>query len=192
MKNRMHFGTLAAISTAVALTSAGLAGCSGGPQLPSLSTGSILGGEATAEKKEDNSHLTPTARALQVSTTAARAIKCGYNFDPVALKANYIAAEASAGLGVDEIGKLEQVYDTGFNGVTKAVTEPDTYCTKAKTESIKADLTRHLAGDYSAKPKQVAKAEPGMFSGWADAVQDSGPKFGSDNWWDKQRDASGR
>lgn len=192
MKNRKGFGRLVLVGSVVALSAGAVSGCSGGPSLPSLSTGSVFGGETSSVKKDDDSHLTPTARALQVGTTAARALKCGYNFDPASLKSNYLAAEASAGLSVDELGKLERVYDTGFNGVTKAVTDPEGYCTRQKTEVISADLQRHLAGDYSAKKKKVAKAEGGLFSGWADAVPDKGPSFGSDTWWEKQREAAGK
>lgn len=192
MKNHKGYGRLAAMTATCALSAGLIAGCSGGPALPSLSTGSILGGGGETAKKDDTSHLTPTARALQVGTTAARALKCGYNFDPATLKANYLSAEASAGISVDELGQLEKIYDTGFNGVTKAVTDPESYCTSQKTEMISADLNRHLAGDYSAKKKKVAKAEGGLFSGWGDAVPDKGPKFGTDSWWDKQRDAAGK
>lgn len=161
-----------------------LSGCS---TLPSLTTGSVT---ETAPKVADTSHMTPQARALQVGTASARAIKCGYNFDPASLKSNYLAAEASAGLGVAQIGTLERVYDTGFNGVTKAVTNPSTYCTAAKTAVIKKDLTRHLAGDYSAPARKVAKADDGLFAGWTDTVQDKGPTFGSEAWWEKQKDAT--
>lgn len=166
-----------------------VAGCSGAS---GLTTGSVLGGGKTAAKAEANTN-TPMSRALQVGATSARAVKCGYNFDPAKLRQTYIAAEASAGLSVAEIAKLEKVYDTSFNGVSKAVKDPARYCTAKKTTVIKADLTRHLGGDYSVPKRKVAKADDTLFGWLNDAAPDnSGPKFGSDDWWEKQRQDSGK
>jgi len=165
----------------------GLAGCSssGG-----LTTGSLLGGDeqkqAAAPQQAAND---PTARALQVGAVSARASKCGYNFDAASLKSKYLAYEAAQGAQVADLGRLEIVYDTGFNGVSKAAAEDPNYCNANRTAEIKADLTRHLTGDYSAR-QQVAKVESGGFFGDffdADNVE-SGPSFGSESWWESQHD----
>lgn len=171
-----------------ALAAGGCSGSSG------LSTGSLFGGgssgTAVAAAEPANPAGDPTSRAFQVGSTSARAVKCGYNFDPNKLRTNFLAAEA-ASVNAADIPRVEKVYDTAFNGVAKAVaTQPD-YCSPAKTADIKANLTRHLAGDFS---PAVVKKEPepaGWFSDWGGAGPDKGPKFGSDNWWEKQSDAIG-
>ena len=171
-----------------ALVACGCSGSSG------VSTGSLFGGSSApavpaASAEQANPSGDPTSRAFQVGSTSARAVKCGYNFDPTKLRANFLATEA-AGVNAADIPRVEKVYDTAYNGVAKAVaTQPD-YCSAEKTADIKANLTRHLAGDYA--PAQVKKVpeQGGWFSNWGGA-QDKGPQFGSDNWWEKQRDAVG-
>lgn len=170
-----------------------LAGCSSGS---GLSTGSLFGsGEAAtpvaAPAGAAGPVNDPTSRAFQVGSVSARAVKCGYNFDPAKLKANFLATESTAITPAD-LPRVEKVYDTAYNGVTKAVAAQPGYCTPGKTADIKANLTRHLAGDFSPAPvKQVAKpADDGWFSNWGGSG-DGGPKFGSDDWWAKQTDAIG-
>lgn len=164
-----------------------------------LSTASLTGGSpaaaAGAPAEPPQARNDPTSRALQVGTTSARALKCGYNFDPAKLKSAYLAYETSLGATPADLAKIEQVYNVGFNGVAKALVESSDYCTEAKTREIKADLTRHLAGDYSPPPpKVVAKKDEGGFLSTifdGDNVE-SGPKFGSSDWWDKQRERIGK
>jgi hypothetical protein len=166
----------------------GLAGCSSGG---GITTGALLGGDeqksaTTAAAQPSND---PTARALQVGTLSARAAKCGYNFDAAALKSNYLAFEAAQGAQVADLGRLEMVYDTGFNGVSKAAATDPNYCNPKRTAEIKADLTRHLAGDYSVQQKVAKVEEQGFFSGFFDGDSvESGPSFGSDDWWSSQAD----
>lgn len=164
----------------------GLAGCSSGG---GVTTGSLLGGDEQKSAAAAQPTNDPTARALQVGSLSARATKCGYNFDPAALKANYLAYEAAQGAQVADLGRLEKVYDTGYNGVAKAAAGDPNYCNAARTATIKADLARHLAGDYSPR-QEVAKAEDqGFFSGLFDAdTVETGPAFGSDDWWASQQD----
>ncbi len=167
-----------------------LGGCSSSS---GLSTGSLFGGGQAAAPVAPavvaNPAGDPTTRAFQVGSTAARAVKCGYNFDPTKLKTTFLSNEA-AGVAAADIPRVEKVYDTAYNGVAKAVAGQAGYCTPDKTADIKANLTRHLAGDYT--PAQVKKQaeEPGWFSNWGGA-QDGGPKFGSGDWWEKQTDALG-
>lgn len=167
----------------------GLAACS---SAGGVTTGSLLnGGEqkpaAAAAPQVSND---PTARALQVGSLSARASKCGYNFDAAALKSNYLAYEAAQGVQVTDLGRLDVIYETGYNGVAKAAGADPNYCNAARTAQIKTDLARHLAGDYSPPPQQVAKAEEqGFLGGFFDGDSvDTGPSFGSESWWDSQSD----
>lgn len=174
-----------------------VAGCSGGPSLPSLSTGSVTPAAATAAPAQPEQRNDPTTRAFQVSTTSARAVKCGFNFDPVRLRAQFLASETTLGTPVTELGKVEKVYDVGFNGISRGIAEKQDYCTEAKTKEIKEDLTRHLAGDYNPRPvKQVAaaKQDSGFWEGLFDADEDveTGPKIGSPEWWEKQKEKAGK
>ena len=135
---------LAGAAVALAVTLA-LAGCSGGTS--GLMTGSLL---PTAAKPAAD----PTIeRAIQVGTTSARASKCGYNFDPQKLKANYIAFESSQP-GADT-AKVEKTFETMRTAVASRIENPAEYCTEDQTAKIKGDLTRHLAGDFNPPPKKV-------------------------------------
>lgn len=184
-----------ATATAALLVSA----CSGGPALPSLSTGSLSGnaeGAGAAAPAETEAKNDPTQRAFQVASTSARAVKCGFNFDPVKLKQQFLAAEATQGTAVADIGKVEKIYDVSFNGITRGIAPKEDYCTEAKSKEIKEDLTRHLAGDYTPKAtkKVAAKDDGGFFGGLFDGddVVDKGPKMGTDEWWQKQNEKMGR
>jgi len=162
--------------TAIAgLTALLLAGCSSATP---LTTGSLFGGneQKTAAAQPTGPPNEPTTRAFQVGTTSARAVKCGFNFDPAKLRASYLASEAtSAGAAAPDMAKIEKIYDVAFNGVRKAVAEAPNYCSDEKTKDIKTDLTRHLAGDYApSPPKQVAEEE-GLFSFGNTGGPDKGP-----------------
>lgn len=137
---------------------ASLGGC--GASLPSLTTGSLFGGSNAAPVVQND----PVSRAMEVGATSARAIKCGYNFDPSKLRTQFLAAETAA--NPDDAGKLGQVYDTTFNGVSKAIASQGAeYCTAAKTSRIKEALTRHLAGDYTPSPPEATE-DDSLFGGW--------------------------
>jgi hypothetical protein len=166
-------------------------GCSGSSS--GLSTGSLFGGSssgtAAPAAEVANPAGDPTSRAFQVGSTSARAVKCGYNFDPNKLRANFLASEAAT-VNAADIPRVEKVYDTAYSGVAKAVASQADYCSPGKTADIKANLTRHLAGDFT---PAVVKKEPepaGWFSNW-EGAQDKGPQFGSGDWWEKQSDAAG-
>ena len=146
-----------------------LAACSNAP-LPSLTTGSLFGSKpdtkaaaAAPEIRND-----PTARALYVGRVAAKSQRCGFNFDPVKLKGNFIAKEAAQGIDVAELSKLDKAYTSAFNGTIKAAATDEAYCSEARTTHIKADLNRHLAGDYApGTPFKDPNAEEdgGLFAG---------------------------
>lgn len=141
----------------LALIAAGLSGCSASS---GLTTGALLGEDKPAAPVND-----APARAFQVGTVSARAVKCGFNFDAAKLKTTYIAFERQQP-GAQDAAKIERIYDVSFNGVSKAVAADGEYCSDAKTKVIKADLARHLAGDYtpSAPPKEPE--DEGLFGSW--------------------------
>ena len=143
---------------ALALCAVAVAGCSASTS--SLSTGSLLGESKPAAPTND-----PPARAFQVGTASARAVKCGFNFDPAKLKTNYLAYEKQQPGGQDT-AKVERVYDVSFNGVAKAVAAEGDYCSSTKVASIKSDLTRHLAGDYTPSPPKQEPQDEGIFGGY--------------------------
>jgi hypothetical protein len=141
-----------------------LAGCANAP-LPSLTTGSLFGSKPDAQAA-----AAPVVRnALQVSRTAAKAQRCGFHFDSAKLKGSFMASEgAQPGADVAELGKLDKVYTSVFNGTTKAVSADEAYCSEARTKYIKNELTRHLAGDYSpgaAFQDPNAQDDGGLFAG---------------------------
>lgn len=178
----------------VLMLAVGLAGCSGSGS--GVSTASILGGDAaptaSAGQAATVAPADPGERAFQAGAVTARAVRCGYNFDPALIRSNYLAHEAALGATHEQMAKLQQTYDVAHNGVTKAATEDSNYCTDRRTREIKADLGRLLEGNFEAPKKQVAQEE-GLFSGLFDGGgSDSGPKFGSGDWWEKQRDAAGQ
>jgi hypothetical protein len=145
----------------LALAAASLGGC--GASLPSLTTGTLFGGGAKADAKPAIKN-DPVSRAMDVAATSARAIKCGYNFDPAKLKNQYLAAETASDPA--EAPKLNQVYDVTFSGVSKALaTKGNEYCSKEKTARIKTALNRHLAGDYTPSPPENAPEEASLFGG---------------------------
>ncbi len=152
-----------AARSTVVLVAVVLAGCSGTPE---LSTGSLFGsGDKPPPVAASGPVNDPAARAFQVGTVSARGIKCGFNFDPAKLKANYLAYERTVSPTAD-LRSIEKVYDVSFNGVAKAVVGQSNYCTPEKTKVIKKDLARHLAGDYSPGAAPKKQEEEGLFSGW--------------------------
>ena len=48
------------------------------------------------------------AKPVQVAWTSARAQKCGFNFDPGKLKANYIASEQRAGADAARMANVDK------------------------------------------------------------------------------------
>ena len=164
-------------SSALVLSAVALAGCS---SLPGLSTGSIFGGSnapsgaTNVQSAADVSPVVtsdPTSRAFQVGTVSARAVKCGYNFDAQKLRTSFLASEAAA--GTDATTRIQQIYDVSYNGVIKATAADPRYCTEQRTKEIKADLNRHLAGDFTPPPpKKVVAESGGLFSDWGDSSGD--------------------
>jgi len=128
-----------------------VSGC--GATIPGLTTSAV--------KKPLEAANDTTSRAIQVGSTSARALKCGFNFDPVKLRTQYLAADAAANPADAE--KISKAYDIAFNGVSKAVaTQGESYCSEGKTGQIKEALNRHLAGDYTLPPPQPSEEDEGL------------------------------
>ncbi|WP_139247787.1 hypothetical protein [Hyphomicrobium sp. CS1GBMeth3] len=171
-----------------------------------MSTASILGSAPTppagAATPADGAALpTPvpqssaTDRAFQVGAVSARAQKCGYNFDAAKLKASYLAHEVGRGASNEEIANVEKIHGVSYNGVMKAAADEANFCSERKTAQIKTDLNRLLAGDFEPPRKSVVaekKDDGGLFGGWfSNETEDTGPKFGSGDWWEKQKEKGG-
>jgi hypothetical protein len=143
------------ITTAATLSALALAGCSGNA---GLTTGSLFGSsqatQVAASQLDDSS-----SRAVQVGAVSARAAKCGFNFDAAGLKSRFLAAETDQAA----IAKTEREYDTIRGKVASAIAKEADYCSDSKTAEIKAELTRHLAGDFS--PKKVKVVDQSLLSG---------------------------
>jgi hypothetical protein len=102
--------------------------------------------EATSVAPED-----PTGRTVQIAWTSARASHCGFIFDPNQLRANYLASEARTGKTPQEMSKVEHDYDYAHDSVTRQIKDDVDYCTKDRTATIRRDLNRYLAGDFTTR-----------------------------------------
>jgi hypothetical protein len=150
-------------SLSVAALATVLSGCAGQNQ----SLTALLGGQTAGETGSTTPAIRndPTARAFQVGTASARAVKCGFHFDPAKLRANFLAAEAAAGTPPETLPAVEKNYDVSFSVLQKTVANETNYCTELKTRHIKADLNRHLAGDFTpGPPPPKEQEEEGLFS----------------------------
>lgn len=177
-----------AAATGLAFGSLALGGCSNSGS-SGISTASLLDGapsgatgEAAAIKNDD-----PNARAVQVGWTAARAQRCGFIFDAAKLKSNFLAAEAARGSGPGTSTNPEKAYDQSFTSISAKIKDEADYCSKKKSDEIKADLQRHLAGNYDANlPNQNQKVATsgGFFDG---LISDEPQKaFDQKNFWNDQ------
>ncbi|MGD9805159.1 MAG: hypothetical protein AB7E81_01145 [Hyphomicrobiaceae bacterium] len=128
-----------------------LGACSSGS---ALTTGSFFGGEKEKTAAPAPPPETMTDRVVHVGTTAARAQRCGYVFDPAALRQSYLAYETQQGAAPEQLAKTEKSYDYTFATVMKSAASDADYCADGKTELIKRDLTKVLAGDYSTSIRQ--------------------------------------
>jgi hypothetical protein len=168
------------------------AGCSGSGGGAGLTTSAILdgnspvvagaGSEAPVVASDD-----PLARPTQVGWTVARAQKCGFNFDAPKMRASFLATEQQRGVTGDLLTKVEKSYDQTVATVRSNIAENADYCTDARSALIKADLQRHLAGDYASKLQDPKKKVAGgsFFEGWGYNEPD---KFDSKTIWKDLQD----
>ncbi len=143
-----------------------LAGCAES-SVPSLTTGSLFGATQTpvAAPKKPELRNDPLARTLQVSRVAARAQRCGYNFDPARLKTSFMSYEgAQGGADAATLAKLDQNYTVTYNATLKVISGDEGYCSEARNAHIKGDLTRHLAGDFAPSLSFAQAESDGIFS----------------------------
>jgi hypothetical protein len=178
--------------TGLAAVSLGVAACGGSGQ--GVSTASVLDGapkggntEVRGIKNDD-----PNARTIQVAWTAARAQRCGFVFDAAKLKANFLATEATRSGGQTPATTTEKIYDETFVTIATKTKADEAYCTPKKSDTIKADLQRHLTGNYDPNlPKEPAKVAEAGF--WESLKSDEQTKaFNSKTFWaDRAAQASG-
>ena len=143
---------MAKLLTGMLLAALLVAGCSNS----GISTGSILGvSSPKAPAAED-----PTTRAINVAATSAKAVRCGFNFDPERLKASYLASETGRGLPADQLPRLTQSYDFSFQSVSKSIPNASAYCSDDVAREIKSDLSRNLAGDFSVPASRIVATAP--------------------------------
>jgi len=132
-----------------------LAGCGNGS---SLTTGSLFSSSSQAKAATPTDPRTD--RAIEAGATSARASKCGYNFDPAKLRTSYLAYETAQGGSPEELAKAEKTFDYTRTSLSTKIAEEENFCTDDKTREIKTNLTRYLAGDFSATPKKALAEVP--------------------------------
>jgi hypothetical protein len=154
------------------------AGCGSGAS--GLTTASVAG-DSPGIANED-----PMARPIQVAWTSARAQRCGFNFDTVKLRTSYLGYEQRQGTGGDQFNKIQSTYDTTFKTISGRVSSDPDYCTDKRSTQIKADLQRHLAGDYTPNlPKPKVEVQCGGFFGGSCDSGASDKKFESKEFYDE-------
>jgi hypothetical protein len=161
-----------------------VAGC--GASTSSLTTGSLFGSKQ-ADAVAAAPVETPSMRAAQVGSVSARAAKCGYNFDPARLKSSFLAAEMAQGSSAQDMGKIEREFDTIRAKVAATITADPDYCSDSKTKVIKADLTRHLAGDFSAPEMTKRAVDDSLLASKPRARETLNPDFVNDKWASKTK-----
>jgi hypothetical protein len=150
------------------------AGCSGASGFLTGST--TAAADAPGKLGNDD----PMARPIAVAWTSARAVRCGFNFDPAKLKTSYLAYEAKQS-GADQLTKMEKSYDSTFKVIRDRVSGDPDYCSNRKSAEIKADLKRHLAGDFTPNFPKAKVVESCGFFGCGDG---SGVKpWTADQFW---------
>lgn len=164
-----------------------LAGCSTSTASLTTSSTSVMPADAPAAITNED----PMARPVAVAWTSARAKRCGFYFDPAKLRTSYLSYESRQAAG-EQYAKIEKTYDATYKATSEKVSKEVDYCSDRKAQEIKADLERHLAGDYTPnlpKPKVVASC------GILGCDQSPDQNFNTQKFWtekSKQPGASGR
>ncbi len=102
---------------------------------------------------------TPSARAVQVAWTAARAQYCAFGMNREKLRSDYLAYETAQGATPEQAQGIARHYDTTFEAFYARIRGIPNYCTRARIEGIRPDINRHLRGDYTPSPRRPAPAE---------------------------------
>jgi hypothetical protein len=140
-----------ALLIAAGLSLALLLGCSTVSQVTAAATGKE--GVSTDQAARYIPPEDPIARPVQVAWTSARASQCGFMFDPAKLKADYLADETRRGADPNQLQKFAKAYDYTLESVADTIRGDPNYCNRERTDAIRADLKRYLAGDYAPKAK---------------------------------------
>jgi hypothetical protein len=173
-----------ALAFGLLLGATAIAGCNG-------SASGLLTGATAADGPGKLSNDDPMARPIAVAWTSARAQHCGFFFDPTRLRAAYLAYEAKQS-GPDQLAKAEKSYDSTFKTIRERVSADPDYCDDRKSAEIKADLSRHLAGDFTPKLPQPKKVEGCGFFGCPEARR-ANEAWDTKKWWDdEEKKRSGR
>lgn len=172
---RLALGLGAAFLLAVTALQAGCGSNAGG-----LTTGSAATGDAPGGFSNED----PRARPVAVAWTAARAKRCGFFFDPAKLRTAYLAYEARQGAAGEPFMKIERSYDSTFKNISDRISGEADYCSDKKGIEIKADLQRHLAGDFTPNFPKPKVAESCGFFGCGSGASDE--PFSSKDFWKKQ------
>jgi len=172
------------LSVLGALAAAGLlTACGSGTSV--LSTGSLFGSKQADAVAAAPVVETPSMRAAQVGAVSARATQCGYNFDPTRLKSSFLASETQKGASADEIARVDREFEVIRAKVATTIAADPDFCSDAKTRVIKADLTRHLAGDYSAPADQRKKVDERLLASGPKSREVLNPEFMTDRFASK-------
>lgn len=92
---------------------------------------------------------TPENRAVQVGWTVAGAYYCGFNVPREQMRAAYLAYERKQGAAPDQLAALERSYDVTYATGLETMRKQPNFCNAKRVEAIRADLQRHLKGDYA-------------------------------------------
>jgi hypothetical protein len=125
--------------------------------LTAARSGGVMGGTTLLEDPDAPAGVrndSPMARPVAVAWTSARARRCGFYFDSARLRSSYLAYEAGQGNSREKLAEIEKSYDTTFKAISDKVSGDAGYCTDRKSAEIKADLQRHIGGDYTPKLPQ--------------------------------------
>jgi hypothetical protein len=156
------------------------AGCGGGAS--GLTTGATSAEGPDGGMSNDN----PMARPISVAWTSARAKRCGFHFDPAKLRSSYLVYESQQGAVGDHLAKIQATYDSTFNTISAKIGGEADYCSDRKAAEIKADLQRHLSGDYRPNLPQAKAPQACSWFGCADVSTSSDKPFDSKDFWKKQ------
>ena len=103
------------------------------------------------------------------------------------MRSTYLGYESQQGAAGEQLAKIQNSYDTTFKTISAQVSADPDYCTDKRSNLIKADLQRHLAGDYAPNLPKPAKAEAscgGLFGGSCDSGA-TDKKFDSKEFYDE-------
>ncbi len=145
-----HARRSAAVAASLALALSLLAACGTVSRIKGPEDGA-----STERAARDVAPDDPLARPTQVGWTSARATRCGFIFSPEQLRANFLGAEQASGRTPAEMRKIEKAYDYTRESVLATINDNPSYCNKERTDAIRLDLNRYLAGDYTPKARMA-------------------------------------